>query len=139
MPAAERIRTETMVTQDDVHFDDHMKKVENLLKHYNRIVILLQGLLDRSMVFHPHTPINLRNQDDMEKWVVLLRDEERGLPTNVVDWDGYRNQLNLTLKIGKWICIDSAYDEKWKDGVQGDKYEKPKRGYWIRAKFSLKV
>jgi len=128
-----RIVTETMITQDDVKFDDHMKKVENLLKHYNRIVILIQGLLDRSMVFHPHAPINLRNQKDMEKWVVLLRDEEMGLPSNKVDWAGYRNQLNSSIKIGKWICIDSAYDEKWKDGKQGDKWDKPKRGYYANV------
>ena len=126
------------VTQDSVAFDDHMKKAEALIRHYNRIVILIQGLLDRSQVFHPHVPINLRKYEDMEKWLVLIRDEELGLPNNKLNFEDYQKQVNSTLKVGKWIYIDSAYDENFPNGVNpnyaGRRFqEKGKRGWAVNA------
>lgn len=125
------IRTETLITPESVKYDDHVKEVDKLLKHYNRIVILIQGLLDRSMVFHPHPPVNLRNQADMEKWVVLMRDEERGLPSNKVNWEEYQKQLNSSLRKDKWVYVDSTYDEGYKDGQtpyrDGSRWREPAR------------
>jgi len=122
------------VTQDSVNFDDHMKKAEALIRHYNRIVILVQGLLDRSQVFHPHPAINLRNAVDMEKWLVLIRDEELGLPNNKVSFEEYQKQVNASLGTGKWVYVDSAYDERFPKGENpnypGRRFEeKPKRGW----------
>jgi len=107
---------EELVTPNSLEFDDHLEKANKLLRHYNRIVILVQGLLDRSPIFHPHIPINLRSPEDMEKWIILIRDEERGLPANRVSWDEYRKQLNSTLKKGKWVYVDSSYDEGYANG-----------------------
>lgn len=130
----DRIEVKTLVTPESVHFDDHVKKVEQLLKHYNRIVILIQGLLDRSTVFHPHPVINLGNPKDMEKWVVLLRDEERALPSNRVQFEVYQKQINSTLRKGKWVYVDQNYDERYPGGqnpnYSGCRYQSPpKRGY----------
>jgi hypothetical protein len=123
-----------IVTPEDVEYDDHVDKVDSLLKHYNRIVILIQGMLDRSTIFHPHLPINLCRKTDMEKWIVLLRDEEKGLPSNRVTWEGYHKQINSTLERGKWIVVDPKYDERW-EGGENPNYDRrgyqepPKRGW----------
>lgn len=130
----ETVKTEVLVTPDSVEFDDHVKKVDKLLKHYNRIVILLQGLLDRSTVFHPHPVINLRNPKDMERWIVLIRDEERGLPSNRVSWEEYQKQLNSSVAKGKWIYVDSNYDEGYANGErpyrESGRYQTPRRRGW---------
>jgi len=102
---AKRVVTEELITPESVEFDDHVKKVDALLKHYNRIIILLQGLLDRSKVFHPHPPVNLCHTGEIDEWVNLVRDEEMGLPCNKIDWKTYQQQLNSTLKVGKYIVI----------------------------------
>jgi len=125
----EKVVTEKVITQDDVEFDKHMGKMEKLLRHYNRIVVLIQGLLDRSTVFHPHTKINLRSATDMGQWIDLVRDEERGLPCNKIDWPEYRKQLNSTLRKGKWIYIDCSWDANFKGGERDSKYDRPRRGY----------
>ena len=122
------------VTQDSVNFDDHMKKAEALIRQYNRIVILIQGLLDRSKVFHPHSSINLRSHKDMERWLVLIRDEEMGLPNNKVNFEDYQKQVNSTLEVGKWVYIDSAYDERYKNGenpnYSGRRFQEPPKRGW---------
>jgi len=91
------------ITPDHVEYDDHVKKMENLLKHYNRMIILIQGLLDRSRVFHPHPGIKLTRDDYMDKWLICVRDEELALPNNELTWEGYRDGLNAKLKRGDWI------------------------------------
>lgn len=97
--------SEELITPASVDFDEHVKQVDALLKQYNRIVILIQGLLDRSTVFHPHPPVNLTIPGVLDEWVKLIRDEEDGLPCNKVTWDDYRQQLNKTLRKGKWVYI----------------------------------
>jgi hypothetical protein len=130
-----RIETETLVTPDDVKYDDHVRMLEHMLKQYNRIVILIQGLLDRSLVFHPHPPIKLTVPGVLDEWVLLIRDEERGLPSNVVTFEEYQKQVNTTLRKGKWVYIDKKYNEKYKDGNEpyregGRTYGPPPRRGW---------
>ena len=131
---------EEMVTPESVEFDDHVAKMDALLKHYNRIIILLQGLLDRSKVFHPHPPVNLCQTGEIDEWVNLVRDEEMGLPCNKVDWDEYQKQLNSTLEVGKYIMIrwpkahydrDSRYDRgpHYYDPDTDEEIKRPRRAY----------
>ena len=115
--------TETIVTPESVKYDDHVEKLDEILKQYNRIVILIQGLLDRSKVFHPHPPINLTKVGQIDEWVRLIRDEEDGLPCNKVTWEEYRKQLNTTLKVGKWVFI------RYPKIYNGKKYDRRARYY----------
>jgi len=97
------------ITPDHVEYDDSVDEVEKKLKHYNRMIILIQGLLDRSRVFMPHSGIKLTRDDHMGKWLVCVRDEEKGLPANRVTWKEYRDQLNKSLRKGKMVF------SKWRD------------------------
>lgn len=127
-----RVETVEVITPDNVEYDDRIKMVDDLLRKYNRMVILIQGLLDRSAVFHPHPPINLAKAGTIDEWVQLIRDEEDGLPCNVIDWKQYRAQLNSTLEKGKWIRVQfpevdkygNYYDEETKE-----RRKRPHRGY----------
>ena len=130
-----RVTEEEKVTPDSTEYDDHVKKLEGMLKQYNRIVILIQGLLDRSMVFHPHPPIKLMVPGILDEWVRLIRDEERGLPNNTVTFEEYQKQLNSTLRKGKWVYIDSKYNERYKNGEtpyrdSHSHYREPTRRGW---------
>ena len=132
-------KKEELVTQDSVKFDDHMAKMDALIKKYNRVVILIQGLLDRSMVFHPHPPINLMKKGELDKWVNLIRDEETALPGVKITFKEYLEQLNKTLNTGKWIFVLNQYryahKEKYSDEyyvrIHGKdiKVKRPHRGY----------
>jgi len=95
----------TTITPDDLDYDEHAKKLFNHLKQYNRVVVLIQGLLDRSTVFHPHPEINLANESDMAAWLNLVRDEEGALGAGGLSetWEQYRDERNAWLKKGDWI------------------------------------
>jgi hypothetical protein len=108
------------ITPEDIDYDEKVREMDSLLQQYNRIVILIQGLLDRTMIFAPHPKINLCKDSDMIKWIDLVRDEEKGLPCNRVTFEDYQKQLNSTLTKGKWIRIDCEWAEGYKDGEPPD-------------------
>ena len=130
-----KVQEVEMITPESVKFDDHVAQVDALLKQYNRIVILIQGLLDRSHVFHPHPPIKLTIPGVLDQWIRLIRDEEDGLPSNKVTFEEYQKQINSTLRKGKWVYVDSKYNEKYKNGEtpyrdSSSRYRQPPRRGW---------
>lgn len=101
-------KTVKKITKQSIKFDDHIKEQDILMKKYNRIFIFIQGLLDRSTIFHPHPGIKLSKEEYMIRYIKCIRDEEDGLPNKIVTWEEYKNQKNKSLKKGckvwsKWI------------------------------------
>jgi hypothetical protein len=92
-----------VITPDSVYFDDHVAKMDRLIKQYNRIFIFIQGLLDRTPVFHPHPGIRLFEPGQIDLWVRCIRDEETALPNETISWEAYRDQLNKTVRKGNWV------------------------------------
>lgn len=115
------------VTPDSVEFDDYANDQESLMRKYNRIFILLQGLLDRSEVFHPHVEIKLNSDEHLAKYFRLIRDEEDGLPNNQITFEAYGDRANRKIRAGDlvystWIteeCDSALYDLRNSRGSWG--------------------
>jgi len=95
--------TEEKIGPDHLDYDEHVGKLDDAIKHYNRIIILLQGIFDRTDMFMPHIGVKLTKNEHMDKWVKCCRDEEDGLPSNKVNWKDYRDQMNKTVRKGKKV------------------------------------
>ena len=95
--------TEEKIGPEHLDYDEHVEKLDNDIKHYNRIIILLQGIFDRTDMFMPHVGVKLTKSSHMEKWVKAVRDEEMGLPNNAVTWEEYRIRMNKSIKKGKKV------------------------------------
>jgi len=54
-----------LLNDDSVYFDDFNDHMSSIIKSYNRITLVLQGLLDRSPVFHPHPNIQAWKTDSL--------------------------------------------------------------------------
>lgn len=98
-------RSVRRILPTDFSYDRHAEELRDNLKHYNRVVVLIQGLLDRSEVFHPHAPINLSSENDIAEWLHLVRDEEDGIGAGELSetWEQYRDRCNATLAAGDFI------------------------------------
>ncbi len=117
-----------IIKPDDVRYDKHVAKVEALIKKYNRIFIFIQGLLDRSTVFHPHPNIKLNKPGHMDLWVGCIRDEEIGLPNKTVTWEEYRDQINKTVRRGNlvwssWVSDKLGYYNRRNEGTVYNQWE----------------
>jgi hypothetical protein len=64
---------------DYLYFDDCMREVEDRIKKYNRIALLIQGLLDRSNVLHPHPPVKTWIPESFSAAIELVYDGSTSL------------------------------------------------------------
>lgn len=84
-----------------VWFDDATNSIDRELKSYNRISLLVQGLLDRSTVLHPHPPVKLWNPESFGAAVELVFDQDRTLHHGEKpDFDAYFKRLASTIDDG---------------------------------------
>jgi len=123
-----------------LYYDDINEFLNREAKHYNKIALVLQGLFDRSAVFHPHPPVKL--WENIKQHVELIYDQSHALPPpNKPDFELYRSCLNAQLKLGSvttgqhraWMKVqadklpynerrsyDPEYYQPWNDPGPGD-------------------
>lgn len=107
-------RDQSTIGPDDLDYDSHVEEVKGRIFTYNRIMFLVQGLLDRSKVFSPHPPINLADGDHIAAYFRALFDEQDGLPSsNPPNWNTYRDNANAAIRPGTYVyCDDREEDRK---------------------------
>lgn len=83
-----------------VHYDDCMKKLQQEIQYYNRIVLIIQGLFDRSPILHPHPPVKTWDPQGMDQAIKLVY-QDRGLYNGEKpDFEAYWDELNKQLTLG---------------------------------------
>lgn len=84
-----------------VYYDDAVAMLREQINQHNRIVLILQGLLDRSPALHPHPPWKTWTQGGFEQAFRLVYDDSRVLVAGPKpDFEAYRAKLNASLKTG---------------------------------------
>ncbi len=107
---------------DDVYYDDIMQGIANNIRNHNRIVVLLQGLLDRSMAFHPHPPWQLWTGEGVTSAIELVYDASRALTDgDPPDFEEYRSGLNLTLGRGCFTVGQQVFWEMYEAEKEHDR------------------
>lgn len=112
---------------DSVMYDDIAAKVKEEIDHHNRLVLVLQGLLDRSPVFHPHPPYQLWDGDSFGQALRLIYDDSRGLVAgDRPDFEAYRTRLNASLQTGS---VTVGQEDYWRR-VEATKYNRECHANW---------
>jgi hypothetical protein len=108
--------TERLITPADLDYDEKVAARRRTMMHYNRIVFLLQGLLDRSEVFNPHPPIVLSDEAHFAEFFRDVRDEEDGLPSaHPPKWNEFLAIANAKIRPGHMVYC-TYYGEKPYEG-----------------------
>ena len=96
-----------------VYYDDMVAALNREIQDYNRLSLLLQGLLDRSIVFLPHPGIRMWNTDSATKHVKLVFDSSLTLHNGEPpSFEAYRAACDETLRAG---CRTVGQAEVWKE------------------------
>lgn len=91
------------VDKESCYYDDVMRKIAEDARAHNRVAVVVQGLLDRSPVFHPHPPWQIWTQEGFERALVLVYDTSHALTSgDPPDFEAYRATLNASLKRGSF-------------------------------------
>jgi hypothetical protein len=97
--------------RSSVAYDDIRAKLQDEQQQHNRIVMILQGLLDRSIALHPHPPWQLWSEEGFNQALELIYDDSRALTTgHAPDFEAYRKRLNKTLRKG---CLTVGQEDYW--------------------------
>lgn len=95
---------------NSVYYDDIQKHLANERERHNRLVLVLQGLLDRSPVFHPHPKWELWTEVGFNHALVLHYDSKRALvPGEAPDFEAFRKKLNQHIKPGSVVVGAHAF------------------------------
>lgn len=95
----------------DERYMKAMKSSEKLQKHYLRVVLILQGLIDRTPIFQPMPldRINLCNQNECMAFIDFIYDNEMILGDGRPSFDKWLDSVNANLQIGHRIIGNFGY------------------------------
>jgi hypothetical protein len=117
-----------LVNDEHLYFDEINQYISNKIEQYNRIVLIIQGLLDRSEVLHPHPAIKLHKPDDFHQMVKLVYDAEHVLTCGEApDFEEYRQQCNLSINKESIFVGQEAV---WKRQKMEKDSEQERRGFY---------
>lgn len=109
----------------NVYFDDASAVIEKQIKEYNRIALIIQGLFDRSMVLHPHPPVQTWSPEGFERAIKLVFDAGTTLyGGQKPDFKAYRDACNAKLNADSvvtgqedfWLRKEAEKENKRLDG-----------------------
>lgn len=102
-----------------------MERADSSNRHYMRILLFLQGLLDRTVVFQPlpRERLNVFNESENAEFLRLIRDDEMLLATGRESYGDWIARVNGELEVGHRVIgdFDSYYASTFK--LQGDDEE----------------
>lgn len=114
-------------THDSVYYDDILAHIKDLIDKHNRLVLVLQGLLDRSPIFHPHPPWKIWTGDGFQQAIRLIFDDSRALTSGEKpDFEAYRTRLNSSIKAG---TVTVGQEEAW-ERKEAEKYNAQMHANW---------
>lgn len=96
--------------QDNVHYDEIMGEIADKAKYFNRIILIIQGLLDRSPVLHPHHECKTW-EEAARRQIELVYDGSKllryGSPP---DYEAYAAGLRKHLEVGS---VTIGQEDAW--------------------------
>jgi len=99
-----------LFNDDSVYYDEMNEYFINRMKKYNRIAYVLQGLLDRTEVLHPHVDIQAWKPASFEKHIKLVYDSDRALNSgDKPDFKAYWKKCNRSINIDSVVCGQKNY------------------------------
>ena len=113
----------TPFARENVFYDDIRNYIQKQLAEHNRLVLVLQGLLDRSPALHPHPPWVLWNAESFTQAVEPIYDDARALQTgDAPDFAAYQDRCNAALKPGSVTVGQEDYWEQREAEKENERY-----------------
>lgn len=121
-----------LFTPENVHYDEIAKYIADEVEQHNQLVLVLQGLLDRSPTLHPHPPWSLWSTKDFLEGLRLVYDDDRALtPGDKPDFEAYRAKLAESIEAGS---VTIGQRKVWRK-VEAIKEAAKRRGRGDRGRF----
>lgn len=96
--------------QNSVYYDDAVLKILDKMREYNRIALIIQGILDRTDALAPHTKIRTWQPEEFSAHIELIYDADEGLNNGEEpDIQAYIDRCNESLGRGSVVTGQQLY------------------------------
>ena len=114
-------------TDANVYYDEVQGWLGAQRERHNRLVLILQGLLDRSETFHPHPKWQLWTETGFAAGLVLHYDSKRALNATELppDFEAWRAEKNASIRVGSLV----AGADFWWEREEAEKAEEREERY----------
>lgn len=122
-------RTYEPFNDSSVYFDDMNAHLQQMIRAYNRVSLIIQGLFDRSDLLKPHYPVRLWDASSVEQNIELIYDTtntlHHGDPPDIA---AYMRPGQELIKKGT-ACAGvvqfwKKHESSWKTTERGHRYRK---------------
>lgn len=121
----------------NLYFDECMETISSKIREYNRIALIIQGLFDRSLIFHPHLPIRTWIAEEFEKSIKLVYDGEMTIyGGETPDFEEYRNKLNKKISSNSIVTGQEQY---WMEREAEKENKRREKDYRNRSSYRFTV
>lgn len=117
-------------TPDSVYYDDISAYVAEQVRQHNQLALVLQGLLDRSLIWHPHPAWQLYTGEGFAQAFELIYDDTRAMVAgDAPDFEAYRARLNASLAKGS---VTTGQWDAWLEHEAEKENAKRERSWRLR-------
>lgn len=101
----------SILNDSNVYVDDVNDRIRKQANEYNRISTMIQGLLDRSEILHPHPPVKLWTSQGFDQFIELIYDHDRTLfdGAEPPSWAEYKAKCGESIGVGSIVV--GQYEE----------------------------
>lgn len=94
--------------------DEAKERVDDMMYQYKKRAVLMQGLIDRTEVFHPlpAEKVDIFNLDNLGDKVRFIYDDEDALPSGRLPFNAWREKINSKITKGSRVIITGGYDSR---------------------------
>ncbi len=90
--------------------EEKKEAFEDSMYQYKKRAALMQGLIDRSEVFHPlPCKINIFNLEETKELVNFVYDDEATLPSGRMTFEEWKNSINESITHGSRVMLTGDY------------------------------
>lgn len=129
----------TRFNNESVYYDDCLKTIKDTIDKYNRIALIIQGLLDRSKVFDPHPPAQCWTPEGFDSIIHLVYDASNVLNyRNPPDFEEYKNKCNESITVDSILIGQDIFWQKKeaeKENTRSDNDWRTPRREWRHTVF----
>lgn len=97
-------RTGERIRPDNPRYNLMMDEADNKTRHYMRVLLVLQGLIDRTDFFQPYPDqrvrLNVCDKSDYDNYLRFVYDAENLLTTSHPEWHDWLKAANAKLDVG---------------------------------------
>lgn len=111
-------------------WDRKKEEIEDEMYQYKKRAVLMQGLIDRTEIFHPLPveKLNIFKLHDAQEYVNFIYDDEMQIGDGRLSFWKWKAKINSKITVGSRVLITGEYERQYRSDFSGRWYKTTRSG-----------